>query len=145
LRGRPTMARGIGEILDAAPRLPPDLPVVIAHTRKALPTPSVFRALHAEERSGAAPPMPDRFVDAEALCAFLRATRNDLEAPAIRLEPTIGKLLDDMRTKPGCLITRMSGSGAACFGLFASDEAASGASKELADAGWWAVASRLLS
>lgn len=45
--------------------------------------------------------------------------RNDLEAPARKLVPAIGALLDWMRAQDDVMIARMSGSGATCFALFA--------------------------
>jgi len=38
---------------------------------------------------------------------------------------------------PGCLLARMSGSGATCFGLFASAADAARAAEALARPGWW--------
>jgi 4-diphosphocytidyl-2-C-methyl-D-erythritol kinase len=70
---------------------------------------------------------------------------NDLEPPARELAPVIGDVLETLRTQPGLTLTRMSGSGATCFGLFESeaarDSAAAsiGASRPL----WWRLASRL--
>jgi 4-diphosphocytidyl-2-C-methyl-D-erythritol kinase len=37
----------------------------------------------------------------------------------------------------------MSGSGATCFGLFSSDQAARAAAADLASAPWWVVATAL--
>jgi 4-diphosphocytidyl-2-C-methyl-D-erythritol kinase len=46
----------------------------------------------------------------------------------------------------GCLLARMSGSGATCFGLFAGDGAARTAAAEIARAqtGWWTDAAHLV-
>ena len=46
----------------------------------------------------------------------LAALRNDLEPPAVALRPVIGEVLAALRATPGCLLARMSGSGATCFG-----------------------------
>ena len=66
----------------------------------------------------------------------LRDLRNDLEAPAIALCPPVGEVLEAMRALPGCLLARMSGSGATCFGLFA-DGAAARRAAALLPAPWW--------
>ena len=44
-----------------------------------------------------------------------------------------------MAALPGALLTRMSGSGATCFGIFADDDCCVRAAKVLAEAapGWW--------
>ena len=71
------------------------------------------------------------------MTADLGPLGNDLEDPAIELCPIIADALAWLRTRPDCLLARMSGSGATCFGVFA-DAAAAAASAEKAPAGWWA-------
>ena len=63
-----------------------------------------------------------RFGDTADLLRFLETTRNDLEAPALALQPVIGEVLAAIRALPGALLVRMSGSGATCFGIFADDD-----------------------
>jgi 4-diphosphocytidyl-2-C-methyl-D-erythritol kinase len=71
--------------------------------------------------------------------------RNDLEAAAARLAPEIELVLAMLRTLPGVRIARMSGSGATCFALFASeaDRDRASASVAAAQPHWWRLASRL--
>jgi 4-diphosphocytidyl-2-C-methyl-D-erythritol kinase len=66
-------------------------------------------------------------------------SRNDLEAPAIKLQPVIGDVLSALRELPGCRLARMSGSGATCFGLFDSGRAATAAARVLRERHppWW--------
>ncbi|MGC8477686.1 MAG: 4-(cytidine 5'-diphospho)-2-C-methyl-D-erythritol kinase [Acetobacteraceae bacterium] len=134
LAARPARMGGVGEILSEPPALPrfglalvnPGLPVATA---------AVFRARAGAFSAPAA--LPAGFADAAALAAFLAAnTRNDLEAPARALCPAIGEVLAALAATPGCLLARMSGSGATCFGLFASPEAATAPSRP----GWWSWA-----
>ena len=70
------------------------------------------------------------------------AGRNDLEAPARRLAPAIGAVLEALS---GARIARMSGSGATCFGLFASDSEREAAAARIAaqHPGWWVSQTRL--
>ncbi len=56
----------------------------------------------------------------------LAGLRNDLEPAALTVCPPVDAVLAALRALPGCLLARMSGSGATCFGLFA-DSAAGGA------------------
>ena len=67
---------------------------------------------------------------------------NDLEAPARRLAPVIGDVLDALA---GARVARMSGSGATCFGLYAdkADRDAAAARIAAAHPGWWLMKSRL--
>jgi hypothetical protein len=56
--------------------------------------------------------------------ARLAACRNDLEAPALGLVPEIREVLATLRDTAGCMLARMSGSGATCCGLYALEAAA---------------------
>jgi len=83
------------------------------------------------------------FESADTLALSLRETRNDLGAPALRLQPQIGDLITEMKLQPGCQLARMSGSGSACFGIFASEIEAYQAMDNLSrHHRLWAVATR---
>lgn len=117
-------AEGVGEILtpiDDAPRIP----LVMVTPGGGLSTPAVFKAW-----SDGGDPMTqiDNLALAEALKAgdFARAQRlshNDLEAPAVRLMPRIGELMERFRSL-GADFVRMTGSGSTVFAAFADEEAA---------------------
>jgi 4-diphosphocytidyl-2-C-methyl-D-erythritol kinase len=137
---RARMMRGVGEIL-SQPMALPDLPAVLINPGVAVATRDVFAALAAPALSG--PPPREEFftieTDAASLVALLQARRNDLESPAVGLQPVIADVLQALRASPGCLLMRMSGSGATCFGLFGSIQAAESAAQTLAAAhpSWW--------
>ena len=78
----------------------------------------------------------------EALLAWLTSERNDLEAAAIAIARPIADVLHAIAGLEGCRLTRMSGSGSACFGLFDSARAAAAAAQHLAAArsSWWVCA-----
>ena len=141
--GRASFMGGIGETLDPAPALPPTA-LVLVNPNRPLATKDVFRArdqpFSRPGRFSAAP------ADTAALAALLRERKNDLEAPAIRLMPVVGEVLAALARQKGCLLARMSGSGATCFGLFAGDAEAAEAAASIrrAEPGWWADASRLV-
>jgi len=126
---------GIGEILTPAPVLP-KVGIVLVNPGVAVSTPSVFRARDGGFSAAVVWPH-DGWKDARALAASLRTTANDLEPPALRLAPPIGESLDALRADPHCLLARMSGSGATCFGLFADAEAARRAACGIRRPGWW--------
>ncbi len=143
LAGRPVRMQGVGDVLTPLPALP-DCYVVLVNPGVAVATPAVFKALPRKDN----PAMSDIPVCGSALelAAWLRDQRNDLEAPAIGLAPVIGTVKAALEARPGCLLARMSGSGATCFGLFASEElarAAAGALREDAPA-WWVAAAPVL-
>ena len=137
---RARMMRGIGELL-SAPVAFGKLPAVLVNPGVAVPTAGVFKALAAPPLSFA--PTPNDPVagcaDANAIVAAVSRCRNDLEAPAILLQPLIADVLAGLRAFPACRIARMSGSGATCFGLFSSGRAAKAAARSLKarHPGWW--------
>lgn len=75
----------------------------------------------------------------------VRARGNDLEPPALEIAPVIGEVIDRLYSQPGVRMARMSGSGATCFALFASDAARDEADRAIARSHplWWRLASRL--
>lgn len=144
LGGRPTQMGGIGEIL--APAVPlPSAWLVLVNPRVGLSTPAVFKA-----RSGnfsPVAPLDEAPATASDLARMLRDRRNDLMAPAISLAPVVAEMLSAIDATPGCLLARMSGSGATCFGLFADEASAGAAARALTQdhPGWWIAAAPVLS
>ncbi len=65
--------------------------------------------------------------------------RNDLQYSAIELTPEIQTCLDVLKGQKGCLVHRMSGSGATCFGIFEATEQAQKAEYQLQQLfpHWW--------
>jgi 4-diphosphocytidyl-2-C-methyl-D-erythritol kinase len=143
---RARMMRGIGEILSAPMHLP-ELPAVLVNPGVAVPTKDVFAALAAPRLAG--PPEPDEFIaidtDAASLVPLLAARRNDLQTPAIKLQPVIAEVLRGLERSANCLLARMSGSGATCFGLFGSSGTAEEAARRMqaAHPDWWVCATNL--
>jgi len=134
LAARPARMGGVGETLAAAPRLP-SCGMVLVNPGVAVSTPAVFRA----RAPGFSPlaELPDAWPDAAAMACSLAACTNDLEAPALSLCPEIAEVLATLRALPGCMLARMSGSGATCFALFADSATAETAASGLAQPGWW--------
>lgn len=136
LADRPAFVGGIGEDIVPPPALPPAW-MVLVNPGIAVSTPQIFKA-----RTGAFS-APGRFSavpkDAPALFAALGRCRNDLTAPALTLAPAIADVLAALAAQPGCALSRMSGSGATCFGLFAEAGLAAAAAATLAAAHpqWW--------
>lgn len=134
LAGRPSRMGGIGERLDPAPRIPP-CGLVLVNPGIAVATADVFRA----RRGGWSSPaeLPRAWPDIGTMARDLRDLRNDLQPPAIALQPAIGDVIAALATTPGCRLARMSGSGATCFGLFDDPGVAAEAASRLRRADWW--------
>ena len=88
------MMRGIGEILSDPIELP-ELPAVLVNPGVAVPTRDVFAALGAPalSSSGQSEDFLTIDADAAALVSILSARRNDLQAPAIKLQAIIADVL----------------------------------------------------
>ncbi|RMD65362.1 MAG: 4-(cytidine 5'-diphospho)-2-C-methyl-D-erythritol kinase [Alphaproteobacteria bacterium] len=143
LAGRASVVRGVGERIVPASALPP-VWLVLVNPGVPLSTPRVFAA-----HSGAfSRPVdwPAGYRDAAALAAHLAVCSNDLEAAACDIVPEIGAVLDTLKHTQGCLLARLSGSGATCFGLYADADAAAAASARIAAARprWWVCAAPVL-
>jgi len=134
---RPTRMRGIGGQLDALPDLPP-LYMVLVNPGVAVSTPKVFAALSCKENAPMPADLPE-FSDAAEFARWLVTQRNDLELPARAITPAIGVVLSRISQTAGCLLSRMSGSGATCFGLYASKVEADFARDAIAELhpDWW--------
>ena len=114
---RPLRMRGIGEQIDLVERFPA-FPAVLINPGVPVPTGEVFKAFdetdppELRESKGRSPQILD----------WLNREPNDLERPAMRLEPKIKKALNWLDQQKGVELARMSGSGASCFAIFDTDE-----------------------
>ena len=143
LFARPALVGGLGDEIERAPPLPPAW-LVLANPGRPLSTPAVFKAR--EGPFSPKSPWTEAVISAQDLAERLRERRNDLEAPAKRLMPEIDEVLTALEATESCLLARMSGSGATCFGLFAERAAAETAAAELerAHPNWWLASAPML-
>ncbi len=134
--------RGIGDVTDPGPPLPLT-GLVLVNPNKALPTPAVFKARQGPFTSAAPLERPPR--DARGLAFLLASRENSLTEAALSLCPDIQEVLTALAAQPDCLLARMSGSGATCFGLFPDSASAQQAATRLAQTrpDWWLTASFL--
>jgi 4-diphosphocytidyl-2-C-methyl-D-erythritol kinase len=135
LCGAALRARGIGEQIERLEGWPA-LPLVLVWPGRPVATAEVFRTLPGRENPPL--PAPPSAVTVPDIAGWLGGCRNDLERPALTLAVEIGEALRLLRG-PDCLLARMSGSGSACFGLYADFAAAEAAALALRKArpGWW--------
>ncbi|AVH40728.1 4-(cytidine 5'-diphospho)-2-C-methyl-D-erythritol kinase [Agrobacterium tumefaciens] len=138
LESRSLIARGIGEDIEPVTDLP-ELVMVLANPLKAVSTPEIFRRLQTKTNA----PLP-----ASATIGwmdFLAQSRNDLQPSAQALLPEIGEIIG-LLSQEGAALVRMSGSGATCFGIFHSLEAAKKAETSLRKKrpGWYFQATRTI-
>jgi 4-diphosphocytidyl-2-C-methyl-D-erythritol kinase len=147
LAARARIMTGIGDRLGPVLRLPP-LPTLIVNPRQPLETKAVFAqmkiAAGAYTSFGPHPQITSG-LSYEALLTALRKGRNDMEDAACVLAPVLVDVLTVLGAAPGCRLARMSGSGATCFGIFASCRAVARARKAILEAHpeWWVKAAML--
>ena len=142
---------GVGETLQ--PLSLPTMPCVMVNPRLPVATKDVFKALglrNGELLVGATDVLlQDRWPDPEASLEdwveALAASSNDLEAPAMRVQPVIGKVISALNATNGAWLARMSGSGATCFAIYENTAEAGRAAEKLRrdHPGWWVHAGTL--
>jgi 4-diphosphocytidyl-2-C-methyl-D-erythritol kinase len=144
---------GVGEKL--MPLNPPKMPSVLVNPCVPVATKDVFDALglrHGELRVGASDVMmeaasswPEEGGSLEEWVEALAAGTNDLEEPAMRIQPVIGEVIAALNATNGAWLARMSGSGATCFAVYENTaEAGRAADKiRLEHPSWWVHAGTL--
>ncbi|ACI51065.1 4-diphosphocytidyl-2C-methyl-D-erythritol kinase [Gluconacetobacter diazotrophicus PA1 5] len=137
---RPARMGGVGERLAPAPALP-NCGMMLVNCGEAVPTPAVFRARAPVFTPAAS--LPSAWPDVGAMVRDLAVLTNDLQDAACELCPTIRTVLQVLDAAPGCRLARMSGSGATCFALFDSPQAARDAMTAVERPGWWVWAGGL--
>lgn len=144
LASKPARMTGIGDVVTPmAYDLPPAW-LVLVNPHIALPTPAVFAALTIRENPGL--PSFAHWPDALALARWLQNTRNDLEGPATTVAPQIAAVKAALNSTNDCLLARMSGSGATCFGLYPNAISAGRAATNIASHHpvWWVRSAPIL-
>jgi 4-diphosphocytidyl-2-C-methyl-D-erythritol kinase len=136
---------GVGETL--LPLSLPKMPCVLVNPRVAVATKDVFAQLglrSGELLVGATDVMqatawPEDGASVEDWVEVLAENSNDLEAPATRIQPVIGKVLSALSATNGAWLARMSGSGATCFAIYENTAEAQRASQkiQLDHPQWW--------
>lgn len=142
---------GVGENL--TPLALPAMHCVMVNPRVAVSTAEVFAALglrSGELRAGVLEILKSRTwpkagAPADRWIAQLAKGINDLETPALHVQPVIGNVLAALRECAGVRFARMSGSGATCFAIFSDSDAAASAAQATmrGHPAWWVHAGTL--
>ena len=141
----PCVMTGVGESLQ--PLNLPKLPCVLVNPRVAVATKEVFAALglrSGELRVGIADVLraiawPEAGASVEDWVEAFAASSNDLESPAMRIQPVIGEVISALNATDGAWLSRMSGSGATCFAIYENTAEAGRAAEKIRrdHPGWW--------
>lgn len=143
LNAQSVRMQGIGENL--TPMELPEMPILLVNPGVAVSTPLVFAGLQTRHNA----PMGDISENGSELTEFVRwlgEQRNDLQDSARQIAPEIDVTLDMIEQQDGCMLSRMSGSGATCFGIFQNQDQAQKAAVEISQSQpkWWVRATRNL-
>jgi len=145
LLSRASDMTGVGESL--LPLALPKMPCVLVNPCIPVPTKDVFAALglrNGELLVGASdvlqsPAWPEEGASLEDWVEALSLSSNDLEEPAMRIQPVIGEVLSALNATNGAWLARMSGSGATCFAIYENTVEAERASQKIKvdHPKWW--------
>jgi 4-diphosphocytidyl-2-C-methyl-D-erythritol kinase len=145
LGSRACVMTGVGETL--LPLCLPKLPCVMVNPRVPVATKDVFAALglrNGELLVGVtdvfrATAWPEDGASIADWVEVLAASSNDLEVPAMRIQPVIGEVLSALSATNGAWLARMSGSGATCFAIYENTPEAQRAAQriKLDHPQWW--------
>jgi 4-diphosphocytidyl-2-C-methyl-D-erythritol kinase len=135
VRSELAIGRGTGTELEPVGNDLAATPVLLVNPRLTLSTASVFKAWDQNDRG----PLPDGSARSIAL-----EGRNDLTPPALGLCPAIAEVLAALEDT-GAWLTRMSGSGATCFALFADEARRDAAAAHISARfpAWWQLSGKL--
>lgn len=131
VESRMCLGHGTGTELSSVVNDLEGTPMILVNPRMPLATGPVFAGWDGEDRG----PLPEG--SASRIAA---EGRNDLEAPAIALVPQIADVLAALRDR--ATVARMSGSGATCFALYATEAERDAAAAAL-PLEWWRMAGKL--
>ncbi|MCP4395167.1 MAG: 4-(cytidine 5'-diphospho)-2-C-methyl-D-erythritol kinase [Alphaproteobacteria bacterium] len=150
LYSSPIHVSGVGEVIEKTPTIP-EMWFVLVNPRIALPTPKVFQALRRINNAScpnlsSSYPMENPAKDVFEFAEKMKKRDNDLFVPAAKEVPEIRNVIEALSNTHGCLLSRMSGSGATCFGLYQSEVTAFKAAREIQEAmsEWWVASAPLL-
>ena len=142
---------GVGETL--LPLSLPIMPCVMVNPCVPVATKDVFTALglrNGELLVGATDVFrgtdwPEAGASVEDWVEVLAESANDLEAPAMRIQPVIGNVIAALNATNGAWLARMSGSGATCFAIYENTADAGRAAEKIRrdHPGWWVHAGTL--
>ena len=137
---RTALMQGIGERVTPLPAKG-QIAAVLVNPRLSVSTAAIFKAFDSVPRR--IDPQSSETTASLLDCAL--AGENDLQPIAEKQAPIITDVIRTIATTQGCALSRMSGSGATCFGLYENMQSAKEAEMTLKKdyPNWWVRACRL--
>lgn len=128
-------ASGRGEAIATLKQFP-ELHAVLVNPRVPLSTAAVFQRVqppYSDPYANGIEERPLHLPTLQDLYPLLLRSHNDLQPVAIQLVPAIDALLQHIQMTDDCVLARMSGAGATCFGLYATARQAEKAAAALGE------------
>lgn len=117
--GKACYFNGIGEILTPVVKFP-EIWAIFVNPNIHIDTPQIFKmGLQKYFKDQIQHPLS--FSSSEELIHYLSSTQNDLYFNSVKLCPDLTRIIETIKNCNGCVLSRMSGSGATCFGLFPNE------------------------
>lgn len=137
INSMPLIAKGIGNEIETLADFP-ELNLLLVNPNKPVSTKEIFSKLQNVDNSMLSP--LSKNLTNENLIGWLQQQRNDLEPIAASLEPTTVEVTKTLK-ESGALLSRMSGSGATCFGIYKDDVTCKAAGLQISEIhpDWWVV------
>ncbi|WP_417623459.1 4-(cytidine 5'-diphospho)-2-C-methyl-D-erythritol kinase [Paremcibacter congregatus] len=137
---------GIGEVLTPV-SLKKNLYMLLVNPGVSVSTAAIFQA-RAKRQAPFSKPLdiPPEIDDLAQLRRLLLARGNDLQREACLVEPVISEVLNHLCATEGCIYSAMSGSGATCFAIYETQEAARAAEGEISQGkqSWWVQVTQVI-
>ena len=122
VKNKMAFASGVGEILQEANFDCKNQHILLINPNEKLLTAEVFANFDKKLQKAPQWAKNETGLLGRNLVDFIKNRRNDLESAAIKMEPRIADILQQLKKQQNCHIARMSGSGASCFGIFGQKE-----------------------
>ena len=114
LTKKPALIKGIGEKIQTLDCFS-SLPILLVNPGVPISTKEIFSQVTIPEKCPIWEP-------SKSIIESLNYCRNDLQSEAIIKAPVIKDILLKLEEMEGCFLSRVSGSGSTCYGLFDSDK-----------------------
>jgi 4-diphosphocytidyl-2-C-methyl-D-erythritol kinase len=117
IENRASLITGIGDIETLVDI--PSLYLLLIYPNMELSTADVFQ--YAPFEFSHKLPIINSYENHQQFISFLNICKNELEPNAIKILPQINDILTALSKQTGCLLSRMTGSGSTCFGIFKNE------------------------
>lgn len=143
LKCQPSHMAGLGDLITPIECALPEVPIVLINPMIPCPTSNIYKSFNGQ--FSPPPSIPEYFSGVSEFIDFLEPLQNDLTNAAIDNVPEIKDVVACLSERKGLLLSRMSGSGATCFGLFSSNENAKKAALDIKGKhpDWWVQSGHL--